>query len=514
MSQLCRVGIEFDVDVQSEHITDIEELNMRLTQSDASFIYLETASGPMHISSVYVLDGELAFADVFGHFQARIHLIPAYRRKLAQVPFGLAHPRWVDDPDFDLANHVQLHSLPEGSSLDAGIDKAVELNEPLMDRNHPLWKMIVLEGVPDKTLLLQMTHHAMIDGASGIELTTILYDLDPKASEPDASGDDWHPDKPPGPAELMSEAVQENISNFQQSNPAQLFTSGAGQWPQISKAIEIFTRFISRPAITAPFNASPIGPKRKVAWLKKPFGEIREIRRVFGGTINDVVLAVISESVARYLSLHNERTDNQHMRIMCPVNVRTEDQQGGLGNQVSAIFPMLPAWPMDCTDRMHAVIEETTRIKESEEAQALTVMQQSMPSLPPVGMAVSQLVGTVFDPTALAARVPVPVIPSMGFRPPNLGANFTCTNVPGVQVPQYMCGHEVTDTIGLLVLTGTTGFSATILSYNKQLFFSFICEPRLMPDVEVIRQGADDVFQELLSAAEASLNLTKSAEAI
>lgn len=116
-------------------------------------------------------------------------------------------------------------------------------------------------------------------------------------------------------------------------------------------------------------------------------------------------------------------------------------------------------------------------------------------------MAASQLVGTAFDPTALAALLPMPVAPNLGYRPPNSGINFVCTNVPGVQVPQYMCGYEVTDTIGLLVLTGNTGFSATILSYNQQLFFSFICEPRLLPDLEVIKQGTEDVFGELLVAA-------------
>ena len=236
-------------------------------------------------------------------------------------------------------------------------------------------------------------------------------------------------------------------------------------------------------------------------WLKKPFAEIREIRRHLGGTINDVALAVVSEAVARYLKHYDERVDNQYLRIMCPVNVWTEDQQGGLGNQVSAIFPLLPAWPMDCNERLQAVTVETQRIKNNEEAQALTVMQESMPRIPPLGQAASQLVGTPFDPTAFVARIPLPVAANIGIRPPNAGYNFTCTNVPGVQVPQYMCGHEVTDTIGLLVLNGNIGFSVTILSYNKQLFFGFICEPRLLPDLDLIKQGADNVFEELKNLA-------------
>ena len=129
-------------------------------------------------------------------------------------------------------------------------------------------------------------------------------------------------------------------------------------------------------------------------------------------------------------------------------------------------------------------------------------MQESLPYVPPVAMLGTQLVGTPMDPTAAVARMSLPVQPRIaGYRPPNVGINFVCTNVPGVQVPQYMCGLEVIDTIGLLVLTGNVGFSVTILSYNRQLFFSFISESRLLPDLEVIADAADDVFNELLEAA-------------
>ncbi len=476
---------------------------MRLTQSDASFIYMETASGPMHISSVYVLEGEVPFDKIMQRFESRIHLIPSYRRKLAQVPLSLGHPVWIDDPDFDLSRHVIHHQLPENSSLQDGVDAAVKLNEPMMDRTKPLWQMVCISGVPGKTLLLQMTHHAMIDGASGIQLTTILYDLTPDAPDPEPPETPWVAEPPPTMTELMSSAVQENIASLGKLNPASAFSNATGQMKRIQKATEIMTSFVTRPAITAPFNAGPIGPSRRVGWLKKPFSEIREIRRHLGGTINDVVLTVVSSAIARYLEHHGERVENQYMRIMCPVNVRTEDKQGALGNEVSAIFPMLPAWRMDILERLHVVVAETEKIKREEAAQALTVFQDSMPSIPPVAMLGTQLVGTQFDPTALAARIPMPIMPAIGPRPPNMGVNFTCTNVPGVQVPQYMCGAEVTDTIGLLVLTGNTGFSVTILSYNKQLFFSFICEPRLLPDLEVITEGADAAFTELLQLANA-----------
>jgi diacylglycerol O-acyltransferase len=476
---------------------------MRLSETDASFIYNESVSGPMHISSVYVLEGELPFEKFLTRFEKRIHLVPTYRKKLLQVPFSLGHPVWADDANFDLQNHVIHHQVPQGSSLEEAMDIAVELNEPIMDRDKPLWKMLLIEGVPGKTLLLQMTHHAMIDGASGIALTMVLYDLAQNAGEPVPPNEPWQPEPAPGPAQLMSDAIQDNIRDATENNPISLMSRAVANREKLTKATSILSRFAQQPAITAPFNAGVVGPKRKVRWMKKSFAEIRDIRKQLGGTINDVVLTVVSEAVARYLKAHDERVDGQFMRIMCPVNVRTESQQGALGNQVSAIFPLLPTEPMDCLQRLNVVIAETERIKRDEEAQAMTVLQESMPTMPPLGMIASQLVGTNFDPTAVAARMPLPPVPSIGgYRPPNLGYNFTCTNVPGVQVPQYMCGHEVTDTVGLLVLNGNVGFSITILSYNKKLFFNFICEPRLLPDLELIVQGADDVFQELMSAAQ------------
>jgi diacylglycerol O-acyltransferase len=478
---------------------------MRLTQADASFLYGESVSGPMHISSVYILEGELPFEKVLDHFKSRIHLVPSYRRKLAHVPFNIAHPEWVDDPDFAMTRHVLPHQLPDGATLEQGVDAAIELNETMLDRSHPLWKVYVISGVPDRTLILQMTHHAMIDGASGIELTTVLYDFDAKGanSEPPPN-EPWVPQPLPSSAELFTRALRDNMDRLANSKPLISLRTMSDQQPLLRRAFDVIGRFASRPAVTAPFNAGVVGPHRKLRWIKKPLGEIREIRRGLGGTINDVVLTVVSEAVARYLAAHGEHVDGQHLRIMCPVNVRTEGQQGALGNQVSAIFPMLPAWPMNPATRLGAVCAEVERIKDEQEAQALTFLQNAAPEPWPVALVATQLVGTRFDPTALAARVPFPVLPAFGGRrPPNIGMNFVCTNVPGVQVPQYLCGHRVLDTVGVLVLSGNLGLGVTILSYNQALYFSFICEPRLLPDLEVLTNAVDAAYGELLSAARA-----------
>ena len=475
---------------------------MRLSTTDASFIYLESASGPMHISSINILEGEVGFDEIFEHFDARMHLLPTYRRKLAQIPLNVAHPTWVDDPDFDLANHVIHHPVPPGTSLDEAIAAAIELNEPMLDRTRPLWKAYVITGVEDRTLILHETHHCMIDGASGVELLAIIYDFDQNGDPLEPPASEWVPDEPPSAGELFSEAMSENFQALRETDWRSMFSAPTRQGELLQRAAKIVGDFVTKPVVTAPFNAGVVGPHRRFAWMKQPFGEIREIRRALGGTINDVVLTVVSEAVAQYLEAHDEKTEDQHMRIMCPVNVRTEDQQGALGNQVSAIFPVLPAWPMEATQRLATVCAETSRIKQNEEAQALTLLQESAPEPWPMAMWPSQLVGTPLDPTRFAASLPMPVLPH-GVRPPNIGYNFVCTNVPGAQVPQYLCGHLVTEQLGLLILTGNVGFSVTILSYNQMLFFGFIAEPRLMPDVEKIAGSAEETFNALLENARA-----------
>ena len=474
---------------------------MRLSSTDAAFLYTESASGPMHISSVFVLEGELTFERFYKHFDERIHLLPAYKRKIAMVPFNVAHPKWVDDPDFDLNNHLFHHELPKGVSFKEALDFTVELNEPMLDRSKPLWENHIVTGLPGVTMVLNITHHCMVDGASGVELAQIIYDLDPDPKPPKAPKPKGEVAQPPGQLELYNEALRENMAALSNLKPAEWMPGSSKQRDLIQHATKVFTDFVTKPAITAPFNASLVSPKRKANFLQRSFGEIREVRRAFGGTINDVVLTVVSEGMARYLSHRNQSVDNKRMRIMCPVNVRTEDLKGALGNQVSAIFPLLPAWPMSTRERLSTVRTEMENIKSNKDAQAVTLATEATSGIWPLAMAPTQIIGTSLDPTVWAARFPLPIMPDLGWQPPNVGINFVCTNVPGVQVPMYLAGHKVTATIGLLILCGNVGFSTTVLSYNKELFINYICDPRLMPDFEVLTESTNDAFDELLEAA-------------
>jgi len=473
---------------------------MRLTDHDASFLYTETASGPMHTAAVYIVEGELPFETVRAHFAARMHLVPRYMQKLAFVPLNLAHPKWVDDPNFDLDNHLERYSVPPGSTLQAAMDLLLELNEKLLDRSRPLWKVYVVDGVPGKTLLLQQIHHAMIDGVSAVELSTVLLDFAPDAPAPPPPTHARKVDPEPTPMELITEALRENVESLGRNPLANVHTDRKSL-ELLANAGRSVSRFFTAPAITAPWNAGVVGPKRKVCWSSHEFSEFREIRRALGGTINDIVLAVVSEGAARYLERHREDTADKYLRIMCPVSVRTEDEQGALGNRVSGIFPTLPAWSMDMRERLQAVCTETEKIKQNQEAQALTLLTQASPSTPPVVMAPTLLVGSAFDPTVLAARLPLPIAPKIGPRPPFFGFNFTCTNVPGVQVAQYLAGHEITSLVAFLMLGGTLGYGVAVTSYNQRMLFNYIGESRLMPDLDIMSESVEGAFTELLDEA-------------
>ena len=477
---------------------------MRLSTQDASFLYSETASGPMHAAGLSVIEGEVPFEVVYRQITSRLHLVPRYRQRLALVPFNLAHPKWVDDPNFDPANHITHHRLPQGSSLDDATQAALKLNEPVLPRDRPLWHIHVLEGVKDRTVLLQRGHHAMIDGASGIDITLVLFDLQKNAPEPEAAPESWRPKPLPTPVELATEAALETAHTLSGENPFGIVKLASERTEMLRRATESMTRFVAEPVITAPWNAAPVGPKRNFLWRKYPFADFRRIRTSLGGTINDVVLAAITEGTARYLKGHDEQVNGQHLRIMCPVNVRTEDDQGALGNRVSAIFPVFDAEPMDMRSRLQKVRFETEQIKNNREAQAMQLMMDAAPTVPPVAMAPTLLVGTPWDPTTLAANFPLPVPPAFGPRPPMLGINFVCTNVPGVQTTQYLAGYPILDNLGLLMLGGNLGFGVVISSYNQNIYFNFTCDRRLMPDLDRMADGVDDTFNELLSVAEQS----------
>ena len=475
---------------------------MRLSAHDASFLYTETASGPMHGVGIVVLDGPARYEDIFQFYSERVHLIPRLRQKIAFVPFNVGHPKWVDDGQFDLANHLKKYEVPPNTDLRRGFEIALELGEPLLDRARPLWLHYVLENIEGKTLLVQLGHHSFVDGATAIAITTVLTTPEPNMPPPNTPPE-WQPEPEPSPQELWQEAMQENAAKGMEQLQSTLPNAQAAA-ELAQKGAPLLQR-MTRPVMQAPWNASMVGPKRAFSVVRYPLDVFKPIRQALGGKLNDIVVTVVAEAAARYLQEKGEVVDEQFLRLMCPVNVRDDnaDPLDMTGNRVSAMFPVLAAAPKAILDRYAEVMAQLEEIKTNKEPEILDEFQALQPHVPPVAMAQTLSVGTQWDVSAAAARAPLPVmpLPTGTPRPQQLGFNFTCTNVPGPTWTQYVAGHRVESMIGTLMLGGNLGFGCSVVSYDGQISFGFTADPRLMPDIDRFRDLVDVAFNELQSAA-------------
>ncbi|MEM7078822.1 MAG: wax ester/triacylglycerol synthase domain-containing protein [Pseudomonadota bacterium] len=473
---------------------------MRLSAHDASFLYTETASGPMHSVLLTVLDDAVDFTTLQTFYAQRVPYIPRLRQRLAMVPFNIAHPKWVDDPDFDLNAHVEEVLMPPNSTLDMAKTKALELSKDVLPRSRPLWKILIFTNIPDQTLIAQLSHHAFVDGATLVAMSTILTDKEADAPEP-APTPEWRPAPIPSDTELWQEAAAETAARAMQDaqNTITTMRSAAQLMPRTATLVQR----LARPVMLTPWNTSLVGPDRQLQSLRYELAAFRPIREATGCTLNDIVTGVVSEAAARYLEAHGEAVKDQYLRIMCPVNVRKPgaDALDMSGNHVSAMFPVLPAWSMAMAERLGVVKKELDHIKANHEAEVLAQLQELQPNIPPVAMAQTLNVGTQWDPTVLAARAPLPVFQPTGQRPQTLGFNFTCTNIPGPDWVQYVAGQRVAEATGTLQLSGNLGLGFSIGSSSGSLYFNMTVDPRLVPDLDLLAQQVAACHEEAQALA-------------
>ncbi|MGH7948741.1 MAG: wax ester/triacylglycerol synthase domain-containing protein, partial [Candidatus Binataceae bacterium] len=451
-------------------------LKRRLTALDSTFLYGETSNSPLHIGSFWFFEGHLPFDKLFEFVAKRIHLLPRYRQRLAQVPLNFAHPTLEDDPDFDLGSHVKRYQLPEGLNEEELVSEVLKNYQAPMDRARPLWEVMWFDGWPGgRTLVVSKVHHALVDGVSGVELTKVLLDFQPDAPDPAPPVDEWKPAPMPSPIERFIAATRD-VFVGQMNTVAQAGSdlvrdprAVAERARQIADAIRKLGEFANKRVVATPWNSGPVTEARSLAWLRNSFTDYRAIRNALGGTINDIVLTVLTEGAARYLDHHGYATD-AWFRVGCPVNVRRPEEQTDLGNRVSMMFPTLPAAPMNAVERLKVVREETERIKAEELPQSLERLSSLIEFTPAGLMAFMSRAGTLgLDVGATLVKVSGwKPQPGRQLLPPPL-MNFIATNVPGVQVPQYLAGYRCVDQIGLIPLAANVGYSVAILSYNQNL---------------------------------------------
>ncbi len=479
------------------------QLSRRLTAQDASFLYGESESGPLHFGGLGFFEGAIDFPCLVAHLERRLPLLPRFRQRLPFAPFNLAHPTLEDDPDFKIENQLFCHELAENAGEAQMTEAVLSIFEPPLDRTRPLWEMHLFRGLAGgRSAVLWKIHHCIVDGVSWVEILTTLFDFRRDSSAAPA-GLAWAPKPVPSAARLLGDAAFD-LAQTELNAARHLFERliPAGQKPGIADAATDAKKIMSalRPAVAAPWNRGLVTKTRSFAWLRYPYNDVRAIRKSFGGTVNDVVLAALGEGAARYLKHHGCKPRGLPLRIGCPVSVRSPDEMESLGNRVSMMFAELEPEPMDPVARLSAVSNETGRIKAANEPKALDQLMAAADLMPPslIGLASNFATGALDTASWLAERAPW----LARMIAPSPVINFIATNVRGPQLPAYLAGHMMLDYVGLIPLGADLGCGIVISTYNRNLYIALMAEPNLMPDVELMKAYVDDAFQELKLAAE------------
>ena len=458
-------------------------LSRRLTAQDAAFLYFDSPTSPLHMGSLGVYEGDIRYGALVRHLEPRIDAMPRYRQRVAFVPLNLGHPTWEDDPSFDIRRHVRRIRPRGGVDSERLRRLAAELFAPQLDPSKPLWEIILIEGLTGgRSALLAKVHHCMVDGISGVELLTALLDLSPTPAPPLAR-EPWQPEPPPEPTTRLSDAfwdwLNEQVGLW--SDLQLMLLDGRERRRRqllMGRALGKAARFLARPAPSTPFNV-PLTPNRAIGWTEMPFAEVRGIRSALGGTVNDVVLTILSGALARYLDVESDRAAPQELRVVIPVNVRREDQQGALGNRVSFMLARLPMSVRDPVRRLEVIRAQTESLKRLNQAAGLELALALLMRLPAPAQA---LIGAVRGPI-------------------NTLANLVCTNVPGPMVPLYCVGHRMLEHYPLVPLGLNFGLNVAVTSYDQKLFFGVMADAQTVPDADRVAAFLGESFEELRRVA-------------
>jgi diacylglycerol O-acyltransferase len=458
----------------------------RLTSIDASFLTNESSTSHMHIGGVTIFEGPPpGYDDLLDHITGRLHLVPRYRQKLAVPPVETGRPFWVDDPQFNLSYHLRHSALPAPGGEDELRRMAARVFSQQLDRTKPLWELWLVEGLRKKRFaLISKTHHALVDGVSGVDIASVLFDVEPVPSEPQPQPE-WIARPEPSGASLAAKGI-EDVAKA----PVRLARRAAAvagspmstlkQVQQAAEGVGEVAWEFANPAPDLPLNV-PIGPHRRYAWVRGDLAEFKRIKQELGGTVNDVVLCAVAGSLRRWLKARGVRTQGLELRALVPVSIRATDQQGALGNQIAAVRGPLPVYVEDPVARLRTVREAMDGIKSSKKALGAEVISRFNDFAPPTLL-------------AQAARI-------------NFSTrlfNLIVTNVPGPQIPLYVLGRELLDIFPVAFLPENHALAIAIMSYNGKIDFGLLGDYDSMEDVTLIAEGIEAEIKQLLEAAKQS----------
>jgi WS/DGAT/MGAT family acyltransferase len=458
-----------------------------LTYLDASFLALETRNTHMHVAGVALFDAAPLKADDGGidigrirhHVESKLQYIPRYRQRLEWVPFD-RRPVWVDDEHFALDYHLRHSSLPRPGTEDQLKQLAGRIVSAPLDRHKPLWELWIVEGVDDdRFAIIAKIHHCMIDGLSGVDLTTILLDVVPRSDV--ERPPHWVPRPAPTPSQLaVAEAARltrrliDSLSSLSETVREGVALTDRTMDKTAAALNSLRSGWLTT-ADRTPLNPD-IGPNRRFDWTETPLDEVKKIKNALGGSVNDVVLAITAGAVRRFLV--DERdfdlTDVE-FRVMNPVSTRSSDHRGALGNQVAMWLLDLPIQEPDPRRRLELVKEATSNLKKTNQALgAATLVEISS--------------GTPITLLSLANRVV-----GSRIRP----FNMTVTNIPGPQFPMYLLESEMIVNYPMVPLWTQHGLGIALFSYNRRMLWGIQADYDTLPDSDRFLAAIQESFREL-----------------
>jgi WS/DGAT/MGAT family acyltransferase len=464
----------------------------RLGAVDASFLLQEGANTHMQIGCVATFSGPPpTYEDLLEHVRSRLHLVPRYRQKVRNPPLRTGRPLWVDDPNFNLAYHVRQTGLPRPGSEDQLLALTGRIFSQRLDRTKPLWEMWLVEGYEGghsgaaggRFALIVKTHHCLVDGVSGVDLLTVLFDLDAVPAQAEPSRDDWTPRPEPSPAQLVAAGVR-GLADL----GGELLGRAGGALTHPRRTLEGFRDTLEgvaevawaglNPPATTPLTVPP-GPHRRFAVVPCRLDDFKRVKNAFGGTVNDVVLAVVAGGLAEFLRSRGMRTEGMELRAIVPVSVRTAEQHGALGNQLTQVLCPLPVYIDDPVARLQEVRRTMDGLKESKQAlgaEAIIGMERFAP------------------PTILAQASRLHFARGM--------YTLLVSNVPGPQFPLYVLGREMEASYPVGFLGGKRSVAVAVMSYNGGMNFGLVGDFDALPDLELMGGGIQSSLAELVALAE------------
>ncbi len=460
----------------------------RLSPLDAEFLHLEDDVSHLHIAGLSVFEGPAPEPDDLAELvRAKLHLIPRYRQRVRSVPLELGRPIWVDDTEFDLADHIGEVPLPAPADDAALSTLMAELMSRPLDRGRPLWETHLVRGLPDERwALIFKVHHAMVDGISGVGLLTVLLDLERDVALPEPVP--WEPEPEPSPVARVVDAwsgLAGDALHLAGQVPGAIVRDPLGAVRSVTEKGEGLVGLGRHLGTTPPLSIEgPIGPDRNWAHSTASLVEVKAIGKAVGGTVNDVVLAAVSGGYRALLVSRGEDPDDAVVTTLVPVSVRGTGGEGVPDNRVSAILFELPVHVADPLERVRRVCADMAELKESHMADAGEAMATLGSLAPPM------VVGTV---SRLATR--------LMHRLPQRSVNTVTTNVPGPQFPLYCLGREMLEYRPFVPISHGVRVGTAILSYNGHLSFGVTGDRETAPDVDVLADAIAAGVDELGAAA-------------